>query len=53
MEGEWLRRSGLGDLQSAMTMAWELRVWRHCAGDVMLVGMIGYVGGLLLISLAM
>lgn len=27
------------DVQSVMTMAWELRVWRHCAVDVMLVSM--------------
>jgi hypothetical protein len=28
------------NVQSVMTMAWELRVWRHCAVDVMLVNMI-------------
>lgn len=32
-----------GDVQSVTTMAWELRVWRHCAVDVMLVNMVGDV----------
>jgi hypothetical protein len=25
------------DLQSTMTIAWELRVWRHCADEPILI----------------
>lgn len=39
-----------GDVQSAMTMAWEPTTWRHWAEELMLVNplMMEVVGGLML-----